>query len=117
MNLGKAFGDFVRGINNVHVGSIGLGTALVSAATIIAGPKLQGTVNAHTVGFTQYAATQFISMAVTGAQATLAPSIFAAWAGMPKPVATASSGPGSPQNAPPGGNVIAFPTKRDSNAA
>lgn len=96
MNIAKAFGGFVRSINNVHVGTIGLGTALGSALTIIAAPTVQGLVDAHTHGFGNYALTQGIQMAVTGAKTTLAPSIFAAWAGMPKPVSTPPEEPEPP---------------------
>lgn len=107
MNLGRAFGNFVRSINTVHVGRIGLGTALTSAATIIAGPSLQGLADAHTHGFVHYAVSQGIGMAVSGSKATLAPSIFAAWAGMPGPVAAPPAEPD-----PPPGNVIPLAVKK-----
>lgn len=117
MKIREPFNNLVRKLNTVHVGNVGLGAAFASTATIIFAPGAQGLVDAHVRGYGHYALTQLVSMALTGARATLAPSIFAAWAGMPKPVAAALSGPGSPQSAPPGGNVVAFPTKRDSNAA
>lgn len=80
------FGDFVRRINTVHVGSVGLVSALTSGLTIIFAPAVQGYVDAHTNGLARYAVDQGISAALTGARTALAPSIFAAWAGMPKPV-------------------------------
>jgi hypothetical protein len=112
MRFSFNFGAFVRRLNTTKVGGIGLGTALTSAATIILAPKLQPTIDAHTSGLTQALADGTISAMFQGAQAALGPSIFAAWAGMPKPVQTQPEPPPDP-----GGNVLQFQTKRDSNAA